>query len=313
MNKIFIDGQAGTTGLQIQKRMENRSDIELLSIDPEYRKSPKARQAVMQAADIVILCLPDDAAREAVALMDDHTRVLDASSAFRVAKDWTYGLPELHPEQRKDISEAQRVSNPGCYATGFLLAITPLIAYQLLPKDSLVSAHAVSGYSGGGRNLIERFQAQAIGEQWHSRPYALTLNHKHLPEMQHYAQLEKSPLFAPSVGHYYQGMLVTIPLFREQLAFSSSITNLQEVIADYYANEPCIRVHAVNDNASLIDGYLDPESNNGSNRVDLFVFGNDRQMQIIARLDNLGKGASGAAVQNINLMLGTEELTSLET
>lgn len=313
MYKIFIDGQAGTTGLQIQDRLQGRADIELLSIDDKLRKDLSAKKEIMTSADLVILCLPDDAAREIVTLIENEdVRILDASTAFRVAPGWIYGMPELQPGRRQMISEAKLVSNAGCYASGFLLAVAPLIAGHLLPTDSLLSVHAVSGYSGGGRSLIEKYQSQPANNQWHSRAYSLGLNHKHLPEMKQYAHLEKPPILAPSVGNYYQGMLVNIPLFKQQLAYSTSISNLQQAIAEYYENEPCIRVHPVNDESALEDGYLNPEANNHTNRVDIFVFGHDEQMLVTARLDNLGKGASGAAVQNLNIMLGVDELTGLE-
>lgn len=316
MHTVFIDGQAGTTGLQIQKRLQQRADLELVKIDPDQRKDPLAKKKIINQVDLVILCLPDDASVAAVKLIEnDHTKVLDASTAFRVHEQWVYGLPELHPKRRNLIRKAKRVSNPGCYSTGFLLAVAPLIVDRLLPTETQVSINALSGYSGGGRNLIERYETRKKSHPdhlWHTRPYSLRLTHKHLPEMQKYAQLAHKPLFMPSVGHFYQGMLVTIPLFKEQLALSTSITNVHEVIADYYLDEPCVRVHPINDESALEGGYLDPEANNGTNRMDIFVFGNDQQMLLISRLDNLGKGASGAAVQNLNLMLGADELTGLE-
>lgn len=316
MHTVFIDGQAGTTGLQIQNRIQDRSDLELVTIDPEKRKDPIAKKEVMNQVDLVILCLPDKAAIEAVTLIEnENTRIIDSSTAFRVHPDWTYGLPELHPNRRQLIKNSRLVSNTGCWASGFLLSMAPLIADRLLPTDTPITLNGVSGYSGGGRSLIEKYEARRASHPealWHSRPYSLNLSHKHLPEMQHYAHLDKPPLFSPSVGHFYQGMLETIPLFKEQFAYSTNITNIHNSLADYYADEPCIRVHEPNDESALEDGYLNPETNNGTNRVDIFLFGKHDQMLLISRLDNLGKGASGAAIQNLNLMLDTDELTGLE-
>lgn len=316
MHTVFIDGQAGTTGLQIEKRLQNRSDLELVTIDAEKRKDPIAKKQVMNEVDLVILCLPDQAAKEAVALIENKkTKVIDSSTAFRVHPDWTYGLPEFHPNHRNLIAESRLVTNCGCWASGFLLSIAPLVADRLLPTDTALTVNGVSGYSGGGKSLIKKYEARRASHPqalWHSRPYSLRLSHKHIPEMQHYAQLRKPPLFSPSVGHFYQGMLVSTPLFKEQLAYSSDVTNVHDTIVEYYRDEPCVRVHPLNDESALEDGYLNPETNNGTNRADIFLFGHEAQMLLITRLDNLGKGAAGAAVQNLNLMLGADELTGLE-
>lgn len=311
MHTIFIDGQAGTTGLQIQKRLQERPDLDLIEIEPDKRKDILAKKEIMNQVDLVILCLPDQAAIEAVKLIEnDRTKVLDASTAFRVHEQWAYGLAELHPNRRQLIAKAKRVSNPGCYPTGFLLAIAPLVLNGLLPEDALLSINALSGYSGGGRSLIEKHESG--DNSWHSGPYSLKQAHKHLPEMQKYALLDKKPLFAPTVGSFYKGMLTSVPLFREQLAYATSITNLYEALAEYYLSEPCIFVHPINDESSLEDGFINPQANNDTNKLDIFIFGNNEQIQLISRLDNLGKGASGAAVQNLNLMLGADELTGLE-
>lgn len=310
MHRIFIDGQAGTTGLQIHERLSVRTDIELIEIDPDERKNPDAKQSIIDQADVVVLCLPDDAARETVRnTKNTHTRFIDASTAHRVNPDWIYGMPELMPDQRSAIASARLVSNPGCYPTGFLAAVKPLISKGVLSQDALISISAISGYSGGGRQLIEKYESE--GANWPARPYGLPLKHKHVPEMTQYAGLSTSPLFMPTVGHFYNGMLVSVPIHRNQLTKASSIENVHRLLGNQYEAEPCINVIPLNDDAELQDGFLNPEAANGTNRVDVFVYGHDDQMMIIARLDNLGKGAAGAAVQNLNLMLQVTELEGL--
>ncbi len=315
MHKIFIDGQAGTTGLQIEERLSQRSDIELLEIDPAERKNKEAKQAIIADADVVVLCLPDDAARETVGLADsDNVRFLDASTAHRVAPDWVYGLPEIAEDQREKIASARLVSNPGCYPTGFLSAVAPLSSNGLLKTSALITISAISGYSGGGRQLIEKYEGQAEQDPkdwWYARPYALTLTHKHVPEMQAYANLDNAPVFLPTVGHYYNGMIVSTPIFKGQLTKSMEAAEIHSVIAEYYDGEPCINVKPFADEESLHDGFMDPQAANGTNRLDLFVFGHEEQTVLVARLDNLGKGAAGAAVQNLNLMLQVSELEGL--
>ena len=315
MHKVFIDGQAGTTGLQIHERLKTRPDIEILAIDSEARKDTGARQAIIREADVVILCLPDDAAKEAVAL-DTHgdTRFIDASTAHRVYDNWIYGFPELNAEQRGVISGARLVSNPGCYPTGFLAGISPLTESGLLKSDTLLTISAISGYSGGGRQLIEKYEAREAlspGNLWYARPYALQMTHKHIPEMTRYAGLVTPPAFLPVVGHFHQGMLVSVPLFADQFSEPTSPEAVQALLEARYADEPCIQVLPCRPETSLEEGFLDPQGANGTNRIDLMVFGHDQQMVIIARLDNLGKGASGAAVQNLNLMLQVTELEGL--
>ena len=310
MNKIFIDGQAGTTGLQIHEQLSHRADIELIEIDPAERKNPDAKQSIIDQADVVVLCLPDDAARETVRnTKNTHTRFIDASTAHRVSLDWTYGMPELMPGQRETIASARLISNPGCYPTGFLAAVKPLISAGVLAQDALISINAISGYSGGGRQLIEKYESDSAN--WPARPYSLALKHKHIPEMTEYAGLSTSPLFMPSVGHFYKGMLVSVPIHRDQMVKTTSIESVHQLIKEQYATEPCINVIPLNNDAELQDGFLNPEAANGTNRVDVFVYGHDDQMMVIARLDNLGKGAAGAAVQNLNIMLQVTELEGL--
>lgn len=313
--RIFIDGQEGTTGLQIHERLRGRRDISLLEIEPEARKDPEAKRALLREAEVAILCLPDAAAVESAALAGPQTRVLDASTAHRVHADWSYGMPELSADTRQRIRSARRVANPGCWPTGFLLLVRPLIDIGLLPRDYPVSCHGQSGYSGGGKKLIAAHQAQArSGDSpaWTVRPYGFSLTHKHLPEMRRYSGLHAAPVFCPSVGDYYQGMLVHVPLQIGALTRGTTPEAVRDLLATHYAQEPFVRVRPVNDSAALDQGYMSATALNGTNLIELFVFGTREQLLLSARLDNLGKGASGAAVQNLNLMLGIPETTGLE-
>jgi N-acetyl-gamma-glutamyl-phosphate reductase len=311
--KIFIDGEAGTTGLQIRERLAGRRDLELLSIAPEERKDQEERKRLLNAADIAILCLPDDAARESVSLIENGTtRVIDASSAHRVAEGWIYGFAELAPGHGMRIAEAQRVANPGCWPQGAIATLRPLVEAGIVPADHPLTVNGISGYTGGGRTMIQEYERK--GEAANEfMPYGLTFRHKHLPELKAYARLAGEPLFQPAVGNFAQGMIVMVPLHLRTLPGEPLGAALHEAIKSYYA--------AIEDSFVDVAPFaemertpeLDPEIYNNTNRMRLHVFANDEKGHavLVAVYDNLGKGASGAAVQNLNLMLGVDAATSL--
>ncbi len=306
--RVFIDGEAGTTGLQIADRLRARRDLTLLSIDDSKRKDAEERARLINAADAVILCLPDDAAREAVTLVTNNSTVIvDASTAHRVAPGWTYGFAEMDADQRAKIAASTRISNPGCYPTGFIALVRPLVAAGFLPVDYPVTVNAVSGYSGGGKSMIAEFETGGTADNF--RTYALTQNHKHVPEMQLYSGLAHEPMFQPAVGRYAQGMIVEVPLPLWSLPGHPKRHELAACLSAAYAHERFIRVASLAEADAMKQ--LEPEALNNTNQMELFVFGSDDQARLVARLDNLGKGASGAAVQNMNIALGLDEGSGL--
>jgi N-acetyl-gamma-glutamyl-phosphate reductase len=314
MFKVFIDGHEGTTGLQIHDRLADRPDIELLQIPSHQRKDPAVKKRFIGSADIVILCLPDDAARESAALAErSAARIIDASTVHRTAAGWVYGFPELERGQRGKIAAASRVSVPGCHATGLVAAVAPLVKRGIIPPDYPMSCWSLTGYSGGGKKMIAAYESGGpLPVPLRApRPYALTLQHKHVPEMKQWTGLHSPPLFMPVVGNFYQGMAVSVPLHTRLLNGTPDPNTVHSALSEHYSNEPFIRVLPLGPVDSLDNGFLDPTGCNGTNRLDIFVFGNREQIHILSRFDNLGKGASGAAVQNLNIMLGIEETAGL--
>ena len=322
-HRVFVDGQEGTTGLRIHEYLAARDDIEVLRIAPELRKDAAERARLLNAADVAFLCLPDAASREAAALITNpNTCLIDASTAHRTAPGWVFGLPELAPGQRAAIRASKRIANPGCHASAFILLLRPLVDAGVLPRATAVTATSITGFSGGGKSMIADYEAAAaavpggLAAQPNSplaapRPYALALAHKHLPEMKTHTGLTEPPVFMPIVGPFYKGLTVTVPLHLSQLAASAGAAQLHAALSERYASERFIRVMPLGDPATLAGGFFDVQACNDTNRVDLFVFASETQVLLMARLDNLGKGASGAAVQAMNVHLGVEESLGL--
>jgi N-acetyl-gamma-glutamyl-phosphate reductase len=306
--RAFVDGQEGTTGLRIHEYLAQRSDIEVLRIDADKRKDAAERARLLNAADVAFLCLPDGAAKEAAALVTNpKTCLIDASTAHRTAPGWVFGLPELAPGQRAALRASKRIANPGCHASAFIVLLRPLVDVGLLPATLPISATSITGYSGGGKKMIEQYQAGGDVRLNAPRAYALGLAHKHIPEMTSHTGLAVNPIFMPVVGPFYKGLAVSVPLHLSQMRAGSTAEHLHAALSERYAGERFIRVMPLRDPATLEDGAFDPQACNDTNRVDLFVFGNESQVLLMARLDNLGKGASGAAVQSMNVHLGVDE------
>lgn len=314
--KVFIDGRHGTTGLKIDERLALRPEIEILAIPEAQRKDPAVKAEYINQADVVFLCLPDAASKESVALLrpdNKRTRFLDASTAHRTNPDWVYGLPELNGGQRERVRTAQKVAVPGCHASGFIMLMAPLVAGGIVPADYPASTYSITGYSGGGKEMIASYEEpQSLSESMKSpRFYALGLSHKHLPEMQAQTALAQAPLFTPIVGNFAQGMVVAVPLLPRLLGKKVTPADVQAYFAEYYAGETFVKAMPL-DAAPLLDnGFLPATACNDTNRAEIFVFGHGEQILLAARFDNLGKGASGAAIQCMNIMLGVDEATGL--
>lgn len=310
--KVFIDGSEGTTGLRINERFQNRDDIELLHISPVLRKKPEARKKMINASDITFLCLPDEAARESVALVENEDVVIiDASTAHRTEEGWAYGFPELSDEHKKAIKKGKRITVPGCYATGFISLVYPLIAGEILPKDYPVSSFAISGYSGAGKKMIVAYECEDRPKELSSgREYALTQQHKHLKEMKKITGLERTPLFSPIIDDYYSDMLVSVQLYADMLTKKETPESLLNYYTEYYKNQQFIKVSAVDDEIA-VGGFLAGNGLAGWDGLKIYVTGNEERIVVSAQFDNLGKGASGAAIQCMNIILGCDEAKGL--
>jgi N-acetyl-gamma-glutamyl-phosphate reductase len=311
---VFVDGQHGTVGLKIYERLRGRKDIELIEIPEEKRKDAETKKKLLNETDIVFLCLPDDAARESVSLIKNSSVcVIDGSTAHRVTEGWVYGLPELNKQQRSLIKKSKRIAVPGCHATGFITMLYPLVAQGTVAPDYPVTCHAVAGYSGGGKSMIADYASPgAPDDVKNPRPYALTLCHKHIPEMTRVVGLDRPPVFAPTVVNVYNGEIISVPLIAGYLKKKMTAADIREVLAAYYAGEQFIKVMPYPPDGYLKNGFLTFTDCNGTNNLEIFVFGNEERILLTARYDNLGKGASGAAIQNMNLIFGLPENTGLE-
>lgn len=310
--KVFIDGSEGTTGLRIHERLNNRDDIELLQIDPQLRKDTAERSRLINSSDITFLCLPDSAAREAVALVTNpDVRIIDASTAHRTEKGWAYGFPELSAQHREAIATGKRIANPGCHASGFISIVYPLIAGGILPKDYPVVSFSLTGYSGGGKKMIAQYEASCRDEELDApREYGLSQQHKHLKEMRLITGLARAPLFTPIVSDYYSGMVVNVPLYTELLNGAHTPASIQKFLSEYYASSPLVRVMPLNSENDMA-GFLSGNHLSGYDYMQIFVTGNENRIQISSCFDNLGKGASGAAIECFNIMTGCDETKGL--
>ncbi|AXX92703.1 N-acetyl-gamma-glutamyl-phosphate reductase [Malaciobacter molluscorum LMG 25693] len=311
--KIFVDGQYGTTGLKIHEMLENRDEIELLTINEEDKKNDEVKKELLNSADLVFLCLPDAASKHSVSLItNDKVKVIDASTAHRTNPQWVYGIPELTSTQREKIKNSNRVCVPGCHASGLIIAMKPLLEKGILPKSQKLICHSITGFSGGGSTMIDDYENGSFDEVGGQRPYALALNHKHLPEMKYMLDLQEAPLFTPSIGNFKQGMLVMSYLVKKDFLFSASRDELINLYKDYYKGENFINI--IEENEQYLDnGLLNPMKCNNTNTLEISVYENETDMVVISRLDNLGKGASGAAVQCMNIMLGIDEKQGLKS
>ncbi len=310
--RIFVDGQEGTTGLRIHEYLAQRTDVEVLKIDFDKRKDLQERARLLNAADVAFLCLPDAASREAVSLVNNpDTCLIDASTAHRTEPGWAFGLPELTPGQRDLLRRSKRIANPGCHASALILLLRPLVDAGLVPRELPLSATSITGYSGGGKSMIAQYEAGGDAKLLSPRPYALTLAHKHLPEMKAHTGLLHAPLFMPIVGNFYKGLAVSVPLHLSQLRSGTTAQSLHAALQARYDQERFINVKPLRDPAVLESGFYDVQACNDTNRVDIHVFGNETQVLLMACLDNLGKGASGAAVQSMNVHLGLDETLGL--
>lgn len=310
--KIFIDGESGTTGLEIKQRLSKVAGVDILSIDPNVRKNIGERLNMFARSDLVFLCLPDSDARTIMLKADPEIKVIDASTAHRTADNWVYGMPELSSEQRQKIKESNRVANPGCHATGFILLVRPLIDAGIIPEDAFLNFHSITGYSGGGKEMIWSYEGRTgkLTELKSPRQYALTQDHKHLPEIQTQSRISISPVFSPIVGDFYKGMLITIPLHGKMLKKRYGPLELVDFYRKRYKCDPLILVKDIEDVSA--SGFVDADGMAGHDNVEITVSGNNQRMTLMARYDNLGKGASGAAIQNMNIMLGLPELEGLQ-
>ena len=315
---VYVDGQSGTTGLKINERLMTHPYVDILKIDENKRKDLAERKQMINTADIVFLCLPDAAAIESVSLIDPsntHTKIIDASTAHRISTDWVYGIPELSKETRKRIATASRIAVPGCYASSFILPLYPLVQSGMIPKDFPITSHGISGYSGAGKPVIAQYTDPNMTTLYPTYPaprhYALDLHHKHVPEMQKIVGLDYPPIFSPIIANYYKGLAVATQIHTRLLPKKITPKEIHDYLFNYYKGEHFVKVMPFNPSQCLDDNFYNPLACNDTNNAEIFVFGNDEQILLLTRLDNLGKGASGAAVQNMNIMLGLDETLTL--